>query len=410
MSRADTRERRLVLLLAAVQFINVLGSMIVMPLGPDFARALAIPLDSLGMVAASYTLAAALAGTLGALFLDRFDRRGALAVALAGLAVGTFASAGATDLRSLLTARVVSGLFGGPAASLTLAILADLVPEERRGRALGVVMTAFSVAAVLGVPLGLRLSQVGGWQAPFLVTAGFAAAMALLALRALPVLHAHLAQPQTALWGLLARRETLLAYASTAVAMLAAFLIIPNLSAFVQVNLGYPRDRLELLYAVGGIANLALLRAIGRWVDRAGSFRVSLAGTLMLAMILWLGFARRDAALPPLIIFVVFLLSGALRNVANSALCSRVPSADERARFTSLQSTVQHLASSAGASLSALVLGSGEDGRLLHMDRLAMLAILLCGCLPPLLWALERSVSRGATARPLLAVTTSRVR
>jgi predicted MFS family arabinose efflux permease len=411
--RSRVHERRLVLFLAGVQFVNVLGLMIVMPLGPDFARALGIPLDSLGTVAASYTLAAALAGSLGALFLDRFDRRAALTVALAGLALGTLASAWAHDLRTLLAARVVSGLFGGPAASLTLAILADVVAVERRGRALGVVMTSFSVAAVVGVPLGLRLAQLGGWQAPFLVTAALAAAMAVLALRALPPLRAHLEQPTLArtaegslpqgatlgaLWELLTRPETLLAYASTAVAMLGAFLIIPNLSAFVQVNLGYPRDRLELLYGAGGIANFALLRAIGRWVDRAGSFRVSLAGTLALSAILWLGFARRDAALPAVVIFVVFMLSGALRNIANNTLSSRVPSADERARFTSLQSTIQHLASSTGASLSALVLTTGADGRLLHMDRLATLAILLCWLLPPLHWVLERRVRQRETA------------
>ena len=119
----------------AVQFVNILDFMMVMPLGPDFADKLGIETHQLGLVGGSYTAAAAVAGVAGAFFLDRFDRRKALALAMLGLAFGTIAGAFATDLTSLLAARVVAGIFGGPATSVGLAIIADVVPAERRGRA-----------------------------------------------------------------------------------------------------------------------------------------------------------------------------------------------------------------------------------------------------------------------------------
>src|SRR5687767_8538309 len=108
-------ERKIIALLAAVQFVNILDFMMVMPLGPDFAVALGIPTSRLGLVGGSYTAAAALAGAVGALFLDRFDRRRALAVAMLGLVIGTATGALARDLPSLVGARVLAGLFGGPA-------------------------------------------------------------------------------------------------------------------------------------------------------------------------------------------------------------------------------------------------------------------------------------------------------
>src|SRR5687768_14246673 len=145
-------ERQLLFVIGAIQFINVLDFMIVMPLGPDFARELGIPASQLGIVGGSYTLAAAVAGITGAFFLDRFDRRRALAVALAGLVLGTLAAAFAVGAKSLLAARIVAGAFGGPATALSLAIVSDVVPPERRGRAMGAVMGAFAVASVLGVP------------------------------------------------------------------------------------------------------------------------------------------------------------------------------------------------------------------------------------------------------------------
>ena len=100
--RTAIPERRLLFLIGAVLFVDILDFMMVMPLGPDLARALGIPTSQLGLVGASYTAAAAVAGTLGALVLDRFDRRKALGVVLAGLVIGTAAGASRPGWRRLL--------------------------------------------------------------------------------------------------------------------------------------------------------------------------------------------------------------------------------------------------------------------------------------------------------------------
>src|SRR5437763_8318960 len=99
--KPDRHERAVVLLVAAVQFVNILDFVMVMPLGPDFAAALAIPESKLGLVAGSYTAAAAISGIIGSYFLDRFDRRAALGVAMLGLVAGTAAGGLATGLPSL---------------------------------------------------------------------------------------------------------------------------------------------------------------------------------------------------------------------------------------------------------------------------------------------------------------------
>src|SRR5215468_11605210 len=113
--------------------------MIVLPLGPDFARALAIPASHIGFIGGAYSAAAGVSGVTASFFLDRFDRRRALAVCMAGLVVGTAMGGLAFDLPSLLLARVMAGLFGGPAIT---------VAPERRGRAMGAVTSVFSLAAV----------------------------------------------------------------------------------------------------------------------------------------------------------------------------------------------------------------------------------------------------------------------
>jgi predicted MFS family arabinose efflux permease len=394
-------ERLLVFLIGAVQFVNILDFMMVMPLGPDFAGALGIPLSQLGLVGGSYTLAAAAAGLVGSLFLDRFDRRSALAVAMGGLALGTFAGGFARDLPSLLLARVLAGLFGGPATSLSLSIVADAVPAQRRGKALGAVMGALSVAAVVGVPASLELAEWAGWRAPFFAVAILGLLITIGTIALLPRMRDHLSASSAAEARLpprppLFRRTVVLSYLMTAVTMGAGFLVIPNLSAYMQRNLGLPRAELPWLYGIGGVLSFISLRVVGFLVDRLGSFRVGTAGSALMFAAVWLFFIDVPAHAPVLLLFLFLFFSLSVRNVAYSTLTSKVPAPAERARFMSFQSAVQHLASAAGAIASSLILGEGPDRRLLHASRLAAFSLVLTAALPGLLWVVERAVDRGS--------------
>ncbi len=393
-------ERRIVFLVGAVQFVNILDFVMVMPLGPDFAKALGISSSKLGMIGGSYTAAAALSGLVGSFFLDRFDRRKALAVAMAGLVLGTAAGGLCVGLYSLMAARVVAGLFGGPATSLSFSIIADVIPPERRGKAMGAVMGAFSVASVLGVPAGLELARRGGWRLPFFAVAGLGLCVAASALLLLPPMKIHLqgrsdgAPPRPRLRELLSRKNVQLSYLMTAVVMISGFLLIPNISAYLQQNLGYPRERLGLLYMVGGAVSFFTTRLGGALVDRFGSTRVGTLGALLLICVLYVGFVAPVAWFPVLPFFATFMFAMGFRNVSYNTLTSKVPRTGERATFMSIQSSVQHLASAAGAFLSAHLLTESVDGKLVGLPRLAAASIVLTALVPLLLWRVERRVAR----------------
>jgi predicted MFS family arabinose efflux permease len=387
-------ERWIIFLVGAVQFINILDFMMVMPLGPDFAKALGIPEAHLGYVGGAYALSAGSAGLLGAFFLDRFDRRPALTVAMLGLAVGTAVGGLATGIWSLLLARFIAGFFGGPATSLALAIIADVIPPERRGRAMGAVMGAMSVASVLGVPAGLWLAQVGSWRLPFFGIAGLGLVITVLAASQLPSLRIHLASglKPPAFGHLFAQPLVRLSYLMTATTMAAGFILIPNISAYIQYNLGYPRDTLGVLYLVGGVVSFGTMRLVGWLVDRHGSFRIGSIGSAMLLIILYLGFVHYVPSVPVMAIFVGFMMSMSFRNVAYNTLTSKVPAPAERARFMSIQSSVQHAASAIGAFVSGQMLVTRADHGLDGIPRVATVSMLLTALLPVMLWLVERGV------------------
>ena len=391
-------ERRVVFLVGAVQFINVLDFTMVMPLGPDFARALHIPMSDLGKVVAGYGWAAAIAGFLGSFFLDRFDRRKALAVAMLGLVCGTLAGGLARDLRTLTLARVIAGTFGGPATSLSYAIIADVIPPVRRGKAMGAVMGAFSVAQVLGVPAALLVSERFGWRVPFFGAAALGAAVALASAFMLPPLTEHrlrnASAPVATLGELLSRPTVLFSYTMTATLMAAGFLIIPTLPAYIQNNLGYPRDHYQWLLAVGGVASFIALRLFGRLTDRWGSFRAGTLGVIASLGVMWIFLVRPPSPAPVMLLYVGFLIALGARNVAYNALTTKVPRPHERARFLSLQSTVYHATSGAASWLSTSFLRQGPDGRLEGIPHLALAAMALTATLPLFLWIVESRVKR----------------
>jgi predicted MFS family arabinose efflux permease len=398
---SNVSERAIVSLVGAIQFVNILDFMMVMPLGPDFTAGLGIPASHLGFIGGSYTAAASVAGLAGAFFLERFDRRVALGAAMLGLVAGTVAGGFAVDLTTLLAARVIAGFFGGPATSISISIIADVVPPERRGKAMGAVMGAFAVASVLGVPVGLELARRGGWRMPFFAIGGVGLLVTALAFLLLPPMRQHLeakkGAPETPLRELF-RAPVLLSWTMTATLMMGTFALVPNISAYVQYNLGYPRERLGLLYLVGGAVNFGTTRASGWLVDKFGSFRVGSVGTIWFLAIVYASFYVRVPLVPVMAMFVGFMVANSLRSVPHNTLTSKVPGPRERARFMSIQSAVQHLAAALGAFLSAQILGELPDHKLEGMPTVTMITMALAALMPLLLWTVEARVTRASSA------------
>lgn len=400
--KLEQGERRLVVLLAFVQFVNILDFMMVMPLGPDFSAALGIPTSKLGIVGGSYTAAAAVSGLVSAFVLDRFPRKQALMTVLAGLALATMAGAFSTGLGSLLSARVMAGIFGGPASALALAIVADSIPVARRGRALGMVMGAFSLASIAGVPAGLELARIGGWRAPFL-------GVGALALVTVPLVHRLMPSPAARhdvrnsrsltvrkLLAQFGKRDHVIAMGLAASVMFSGFIVIPNIAAYVQKNLDYPRESMGFLYLSGGIASLVAMQIAGRFTDRAGALATTIIGTTILLTALVFGFAHHLPLFSPVVIAALFMCGTSVRAIAFNTLNSQVPQPHERGAFMSMQSTIQHMASASGAFVSSRLLTSDRDGRLIGIELVAGISIVVSLLVPALVNLLEGQLkSRG---------------
>lgn len=389
-------EWRVVILVTLIQFINIVDFMMVMPLGPDFARDLNIPMSDLGLIGGSYTFAAAASGFILSQYLDRFDRRAIAMLALAGLSVSTFAATLATDQTGLLLARVCAGAFGGPASAIGMAMIIDVVPPKRRGRAMAIAMGSFSVAAIAGIPFGLELANWHGWQTPFYAIALSGVSVLLAIFLLLPRMDAHKGthegKPAVGVISLLNKSLTRWALMLVVVSMFGNFLLIPNLSAYIQFNLGFPRERIGELYMIGGVASLVGMQVTGYLTDRFGSLGTGTVVCLGLALVLWFGFMQQpDIALVPLI-FAGFMVFSSARRVTQNALTSQTPEGHERAAYTSAQFAFQHVSTGIAAVGSSWVLTADASGALQGMVLLSTITMIFVLAQPVMMWILKRKL------------------
>lgn len=368
-SDSQRQERLILLILSAVQFTTIVDFMIVMPLGPQLMRTLAIGPAEFGLIVSSYTFAAGAAGLVASSIVDRFARRSAFLVLYAGFLLGTLLCGLATSYYALVLARTVTGAFGGILGGMTMTIIGDVFPDHRRGRATGSLMTGFSLASVAGVPLGLFLGTNYGWQFPFFVLVACGLPALVLTVFALPRLDGHThkahAHPLQMLVATFSQPNHLNAFALITVLMIAGFSIFPYISTYFVANLGMTEDQLPLIFIVGGVLTLGSSPVIGRLADRFGKLRVYRIISPLSAM-LFVTITHLSTVSVPLIVAVygALMVCNVGRMIAAMALMTGSVEPHMRGGFLSANASVQHIASGLAASLAGLVIAEAPDGRL----------------------------------------------
>lgn len=386
------REARIVRVLAGLQFMHVLDFVLMMPLGPQLMRLFALTPRDFGLLVSVYMFAAAAAGIAASAVADRFDRRRVLLALASGFMLAAVATAAAQTYAMLLAAHAFAGAFGGVLAAQVHAFLGDVVPEGRRGRATGIVLSSFALASVSGVPLGILIADLGGsWRWPFAVLALGALPLIAVAARVLPPVTGHVAARRAD--RLLASYTRVLsvpnhwrAFVLNALATFAGFTVIPYLAPFMVRNVGLRESQIALLYFFGGLATFFTSRWIGRQCDLHGKQRmfriVALASCVPLALTTNLPPVPLAVAIAASVLFMT-LVSG--RFVPAMALINSAAEPQLRGGFLALTGAVQQATAGSAALVAGLILGTGPGGEITHYGRVGALAV--CATLLAVVWA-----------------------
>lgn len=381
------KEKKILLVLASVKFAHIMDFMIIMPLGPQLMRVMDIEPHEFGWLVSSYAMSAFLFGLVGSLVMDWFDRRKLLLWVMLGFTSGTLACGFADNLYTLLAARFVAGMFGGVLSALVLAIVGDVVPEERRAQGVGLVMAAFSAASALGVPFGLYLANLYNWKAPFLLLGLLCILATFFTYWIVPPIGNALQKPRRLNFGmyrsiLSGPPDMLLALALSILLILGQFIVIPFISPYMVGNVGMTEAQLPLIYLLGGALTIFTGPLIGYFADRFGKKRVFaimvIISLLPLFLITHLPKVGLIATLFVTSLFFVFI-SG--RTIPSTALVLSTIPPPYRGGFMSLQSALIQLGMAVATTIGGWLVVKNPDASLSHYDfvgYLGMAVSVLC--------------------------------
>ena len=360
-----------------------------MPLGPEFIRELNINAHQFGLLLSSYTFAAAIAGVFATYYIDQFERRQVLLRLYICFIVATIACGFAPNYHMLFIARACAGAFGGRLGSLVQTIVADAIPFERRGKALGTVMAAFSVSTVAGVPLSLFLANhiaLLGWRAPFMFIGLISILILFVGYRYIPKISGHLDHVRKdnrfkQIYEVLIAHKHARAFVFMGLIMITGFSVIPYIALYLTSNIGVANSYISLIYLCGGVATLMSSKLIGHLADKYGKVRVF----RILAIVSLIPLLVTTNLVPvPLWVVLInstsffILISG--RMIPAMAIVSQLVEPKIRGTFMSLVGSTQMLASGIASVLAGLVVTIAPDGKMEHYNLVGYGAA-ICGLL-----------------------------
>jgi len=369
-----SKERIILLLLSAINFTHILDFMIMMPLGNYLMPYFQISSQQFSFLVAAYTFSAGASGFLAAFFVDRFDRKRVLLFGYIGFLLGTTCCALAPTYAFLLTSRIVAGLFGGLIGAQVLSIVADLVPYERRGAAMGMIMAAFSVASVFGVPFGLYIANHFNWHGPFVFVAGLGFILVPFIIRYLPKMNAHTiagqkANPIGLVKGIVSDSNQVLALALSACLMMGHFMIIPFLNPFMEFNMGFSKTQTPMIYMVGGALTLFSSPLIGKLADKIGKHRL-----FVILVVLAVVPIALITNLPKIPFYLVLTITGfwfivsSGRSIPAQAMISNVVPPERRGSFMSFNSSVQQIFVGLASVIAGIIIVKTPSNQILNYE------------------------------------------
>jgi EmrB/QacA subfamily drug resistance transporter len=422
-------------------FAGAFDLSVLSPALPALGAAFGVGPRDLAWVFTLYLLANVVAIPIATKLADRYGRRPVYIGCVAVFAAGSVLAIAAPSFAVFLVARAIQAAGAGGIFPVATAALADRVPAERRGAALGLIAATWGLAAVIGPTLGGAITHFISWHWIFVFNVPLALVVIALARVHVPATAANLRGPLdvagivTLALGLLATMglmTRLYAFAGPVNATLAWSMLAIGVAAFAAFALverraqqpvippDFFRDRqlaitytLEILIgalegalffipaalvaaqhlsyaAAGAVATLgafcfvAVIPLSGRALDRVGSRAVLGAGTVLTAAGLTI-FALGFRALAPSLIAMVVAGTGfgALLGAPTRSIVTNRIGPDQRASAVGLLSVFLIIGQIAGGSLGGGVAGS--HGSVIDGYRIAYLVFAAIALLATLL-------------------------
>jgi DHA1 family inner membrane transport protein len=272
------------------------------------AADLHVSISAAGSLVTAYALGLAIGGPILTAATIKLNKRTVLACALVLFIAANLAAVLTNSYGLLLTVRTLTGAFQGLFIAAAFTVATTVVPPERAGRAIAVVMSGIAVSGALGVPLGTLAGQALGWRGSFTAAVALAVAALIATLALVPSV------PSTG--GGLGRQarhafapRVLAVLGLTSLVFASVYAALTYIVPFLQTVTGISGGVISVFLLAYGVATAVGSYGAGRFAD-ANAARTLIVGTVGLAgCLLAMYFVGTVAVLVALVLLAVGLFA-----------------------------------------------------------------------------------------------------
>jgi len=289
---------------------------------PDVATGLGVTIPVAGYLITGYAIGITLGGPLLAIVTKKLSRKALILLLGSVFTAGQVLCAVAPSFEFLMAARVLVAVVHGTYFGIAMVVAVSLVPAERRGFAVALILSGLTVSNVVGVPLGAALGNVWGWRATFWGVGALGLAATVLVVLALPATAGTGATIGSFRreFRVLGRQQIVTALVIVVLAMIGQYSLFTYISPLLREVTGLSPDTvpwLLLLYGVGSTAGVFIGGRLADWnlMPSLIGIMVVLAATYLLLSLL---------APYPLAMSVIVIVWGGLAFAFGSPVQARV--------------------------------------------------------------------------------------
>ncbi|MFM1654979.1 MFS transporter [Brevibacillus sp. B_LB10_24] len=250
------QQKLLTFTLFLLTFVLGTSEFVIVGLLSDVANDLDIAISTAGALVSTFAAAFAIGTPILTAVFSRYSKYPLMLALTAVFIAGNIITALSGSYALLLVSRIITAVVTGVLIALAMAVASETVSAERRGTAISIIFTGFTVASVIGVPLGTYIGQWGGWHMSF----WFTALLGIVSLIASSVtLPKGLKGTRSSLKkqiGLVTNSRIIIAFFIPALSIGATYTVYTYLTPLMQEVLSVPDRYISLVFLLYGVVSI----------------------------------------------------------------------------------------------------------------------------------------------------------
>ncbi|MBU5443664.1 MFS transporter [Paenibacillus sp. MSJ-34] len=268
-------------ILALGAFLTATSELVVSGILYVIAEDLHISLALAGQLITAYSLAFAIGTPILVALTSRLERKKVLVASLLLFMIGCVISSLSSNIALFMVSRVITGIASGVYLVVTFGIAAKIVPPHKLGSAIGTIVFGFSSALILGVPMGIAITNWLSWQAIFIILCLLSLIIALIIFRLLPTIEGSVPVSFRQQFQVLGSSVIVFGLLLTLFRESGGSVFVTYLTPFLQDHLRIHAANVSIVMLVLGIVGAIGSRAGGYGIDRWGAAKVIVLGMIV---------------------------------------------------------------------------------------------------------------------------------